>query len=119
MYDMDKVDRSLEESKKLLAKEPEKLDQKLEIKKEIRFQKVHFAYPTAHEGAPDTLQGVSFRVKAGTSTAIVGPSGSGKSTLVQLLMRLYDPSKGEIFIDETNIKDFPLSTLRNTIGYVP
>lgn len=117
MYDVEKVERSLDESKLLAREEQEK--QQLEIKNEIRFEKVHFAYPTAHEGQPDTLQGVSFKVKAGTSTAIVGPSGSGKSTIIQLLLRLYDPSKGEITIDGTNIKDFSISTLRNGIGYVP
>ena len=67
---------------------------------------------------PDTLQGVSFKIKAGTSTAIVGASGSGKSTIVQLIERFYDPKAVNIFFDQKNLKDFDLKDLRESIGYV-
>lgn len=66
----------------------------LALDRGIVFEKVRFKYPTAPDGLPDTLQGVSFEIKAGTSTAIVGPSGSGKSTIVQMLERFYDPKSG-------------------------
>jgi ABC-type multidrug transport system fused ATPase/permease subunit len=56
------------------------------------------------EDAHNILDGASFKIKAGTSTAIVGPSGSGKSTIVQLLNRFYDPKEGDIFLDEENLK---------------
>lgn len=92
---------------------------KITLKNDIVFEKVHFAYPTSPKGQPDTLQGISFKIKAGSTTALVGPSGSGKSTIVQLLLRLYDPKKGNIFIDGENIKSKPIGTLRNSIGYVP
>ena len=54
----------------------------ISLKEGINFKGVHFRYPTCPESQPDTLQGVNFTIKAGTSTAIVGPSGSGKSTIV-------------------------------------
>jgi ATP-binding cassette subfamily B protein len=66
----------------------------------IRFDKVCFAYPDT-----DTLvlKDVSFEIKPGTKTAIVGKSGNGKSTIQSLLMRHYDPSSGSIYADETNL----------------
>ena len=79
---------------------------------------MRFRYPTAPETQPDTLQGVTFKIKAGTSTAIVGPSGSGKSTIVQMIERFYDPKSGEIKIDGQPLSSFSLSQLRCSIGYV-
>ena len=64
------------------------------------------------------LEKVSFNIKAGESTAIVGVSGAGKSTVIQLLERFYDPLEGEIYIDKTNLKDIKLKILRESIGYV-
>ena len=81
----------------------------ISLKQGIEFKGVYFRYPTAPEGLQDTLQGVSFEIKAGTSTAIVGASGSGKSTIVQMIERFYDPRKGEIFLDGKNIKECSLS----------
>ena len=54
----------------------------IDLKEGIRFDRVKFRYPTAHQTAASTFTGVSFLIKSGTSTAIVGPSGSGKSTIV-------------------------------------
>ena len=88
------------------------------LKDTIEFNKVRFRYPTAPETQPDTLQGVSFKIKAGTSTAIVGPSGSGKSTIVQMIERFYDPISGSISFDSVPLSDFDLSNLRGSIGYV-
>ena len=61
---------------------------------------------------------MSFKIKAGETTAIVGPSGSGKSTIVQMIERFYSPLSGDIYLDEMNIKDVQLKTLRESIGYV-
>ena len=77
-----------------------------------------FRYPTAHKTSTHTFTGVSFLIKSGTSTAIVGPSGSGKSTIVQLINRLYDPTAGEIRFGSDEIKDLDLVKLREMIGYV-
>jgi len=66
----------------------------------------------------NTLQGVTLSIESGKTTAIVGPSGSGKSTIIDLILRLYDVSSGEILIDNVNIKDYDLKTLREKIGFV-
>lgn len=81
----------------------------------IEFENVSFGYK------PDRmiLKNVSFAVKPGTTTAIVGASGSGKSTISKLLLRLYDTSSGSIKIDHQNIKDITRASLCHTIGIVP
>lgn len=89
-----------------------------EVKEGIRFEKVSFKYPTAPEKVKNVFNSISFKIKAGTTTAIVGPSGSGKSTIVQMIERLYEPNQGEIYLDNLNIKDIKLKTLRESIGYV-
>lgn len=90
----------------------------ISLKNQIRFKSVEFRYPTTPSVMPDQLQGVSFSIKAGTSTAIVGPSGSGKSTIVQMIERFYDPKAGQIYFDDVDLKSVSLTNLRNTIGYV-
>ena len=61
---------------------------------------------------------MNFTIRGGETTAIVGPSGSGKSTIVQMIERFSAPLTGEIYVDEMNIKDIKLRTLRESIGYV-
>lgn len=84
----------------------------------ISFSDVHFKYPTAPETAKPVFTGASFKIKAGTSTAIVGPSGSGKSTIVQMINRFYDPSEGNIKYGVTPLKNIDLPSLRKMIGWV-
>jgi ATP-binding cassette subfamily B multidrug efflux pump len=62
---------------------------------------------------------VSFDIKSGESLAIIGTTGSGKSTIANLLLRMYDPQEGEIWIDDKNIQEYDISDLRRQIGYVP
>ena len=76
-----------------------------DITKSIRFEGVTFRYPTAPPNVKNVLDKVSFEIKAGSTTAIVGPSGSGKSTIVQMIERFYTPPEGEIYFDDLNIKD--------------
>ncbi|MFH1433462.1 MAG: ABC transporter ATP-binding protein, partial [Candidatus Uhrbacteria bacterium] len=83
------------------------------VRGEIEFKNVSFSYKD--EGA---IRGVSFRVPAGSTTALVGESGSGKSTLAALINRLYDPSKGTILIDGHKLQDLSIQSLRSNIGYV-
>ena len=89
-----------------------------DIKKEINFKNISFRYPTAPSNVKNVLDNVSFKIRAGESTAIVGPSGSGKSTIVQMIERFYAPISGEIYFDDVNIKDITLKALRESIGYV-
>jgi ATP-binding cassette, subfamily B, multidrug efflux pump len=81
----------------------------------IEFRNLTFAY----SDAPPVLHDINLRVPAGSSLAIVGPTGSGKSTLVGLIPRLHDASPGTVLIDGQPIRNFTLSTLRKSIGFVP
>ena len=66
---------------------------------------------------PYTILNLS--IKAGESIALVGPSGAGKSTLINMLCRFQDPTSGSILIDGTDIKEFSLKDLRESISLVP
>jgi len=81
----------------------------------IRFENVSFGYHPSRQIFHD----LSFTVPAGKKVAIVGPSGCGKSTVFRLLYRFYDPSSGRIFIDEQDIQDIKIESLRRNIGVVP
>jgi len=81
----------------------------------VEFRNVSFTYP---DGTA-VLRGVSFRMEAGERLAVVGPTGSGKSTLVHLLLRLYEPTSGEILVGGRNIRDIPKRVLRSAISLVP
>jgi ATP-binding cassette, subfamily B, bacterial HlyB/CyaB len=70
------------------------------------------------EQGPQQLKNVSFEVKPGTFTGIVGQSGSGKSTLLKLLMRLYPPNQGQILLDQYDVGKVELHSLRSQIGMV-
>ncbi|XVF67072.1 hypothetical protein PTKIN_Ptkin10aG0091400 [Pterospermum kingtungense] len=82
----------------------------------IEIHDVHFAYPSRPEKL--ILQGFSLSIPAGKTVALVGSSGCGKSTVISLVERFYDPSKGEILLDNYNIKDLDLKFLRKNIGAV-
>ncbi|MBP1154215.1 MULTISPECIES: ABC transporter ATP-binding protein [unclassified Paenibacillus] len=86
------------------------------INGDIEIRNLTFAYPEANR---PTLRDVSLAIPKGSSLAIVGRVGSGKSTLVHLLVRLYNPPKGTVFIDGHDIHEIPLKTLRGQIGIVP
>lgn len=83
---------------------------------EVEFDNVSLVYPDTGITA---LNGVSFKVKAGESLAIIGGTGSGKSTIANLMVRLYDSSQGSIKIDNVPIKDYDIQSLRAQCGYVP
>ena len=85
-------------------------------KGEIEFDHVWFKYKdTAQEYV---LSDVSFHIKPGQTVGIIGQTGSAKTTLVQLIPRLYDVSQGEIRIDGSNVKDYPVRHLRDAIAVV-
>lgn len=87
-----------------------------DVKGNIEFRDVQFTYPDA---TVPTLEHLNINIKAGTKVAIVGRTGSGKSTLVQLLPRLFEPTKGEIFLDGIPLKNYSKRSLRDTLGFVP
>ncbi|WP_026620303.1 ATP-binding cassette, subfamily B, bacterial [Ensifer sp. WSM1721] len=86
-------------------------------KGEIEFTDVHFAYPAR----PDykSLRGLSFAVERGETVAIVGPSGAGKSTVFAMLLRHYDPAKGTVRVDGTDVRTVDPKDLRDRIAIVP
>ncbi len=82
----------------------------------VQFRNVSFTYKQASEEA---LSNMNFSVKKGQTIGIIGGTGSGKSTLVQLILRLYDVTKGSVMVKGKNVKDYDLDELRKMIGYVP
>ena len=82
----------------------------------VEFKNVSFKYPDAEEYL---LKNISFKANKGETVAFIGSTGSGKSTLVNLIVRFYDVTDGEILVDGINVKDYKLETLYNKIGYVP
>jgi ATP-binding cassette, subfamily B, multidrug efflux pump len=107
-----------------------------EIRGEIEFRHLTFTYPTLRSDAEGiklngskpngsaeanepVLRDISLHVPAGSILAIVGPTGSGKSTLASLITRLWEAPAGTLFIDGRPIREWPLETLRRSVGYVP
>ena len=94
-------------------------DGNVETKSEVgtvEFKNVSFKYPDAEEYV---LRNISFKANKGDTVAFIGSTGSGKSTLVNLIVRFYDVTDGEVLIDGVNIKDYKLEYLYKLIGYVP
>ena len=104
-----------------------------DTKLDLRFEDVSFSYPKAEDislasleitakpeivSTGEVLKGISFTVASGTLTGIVGPSGAGKSTISSLIPRLYDVNQGVISINGTDIRDYTIKSLRNSIGVV-
>ena len=87
------------------------------VRGHVRFDNVRFTYPSRPE--VPVLKGISFDVAAGRKIALVGQSGAGKSTIVQLLMRYYPLSGGQITVDDRDITSFNVTDLRNNIAVVP
>ena len=95
--------------------EPKQTNLPLEITDgKIEFRHVSFSY----DGKHDILKDISFSVKQGETIAFVGATGSGKSSIINLFLRFYEFERGEILIDDKNIKDYSQSELRRNIGLV-
>ncbi len=86
------------------------------MKGNIQFREVSFIYP---DTGVEALKDVSFSIKPGQKLAIIGRTGSGKTTIADLLVRMYDVTKGEILIDGIPIGKLDLAVVRRQIGYIP
>lgn len=84
--------------------------------KELVFDRVSFTYPDTGIKA---IQDVSFKLQPGKIIAVTGRTGSGKSTIAQLAMRIFDPTSGQIRVNEKDLKDWSLGNYRKLTGYVP
>jgi ATP-binding cassette subfamily B protein len=87
-----------------------------EFKGKIEFKNVSYTYPNSGIKA---VQNLSFTINPNETFAIIGKTGSGKSTIVNLLMRQFDPTEGEILIDDINIKDINIHDFRKQTGVIP
>lgn len=116
---------SAERLREILSEEPELPDRSDAIeadglKGDIRFDHVCFGYEgdEGDEGGKKTLNDISFSIAPGQRLVLVGASGAGKSTLVNLLLRLYEPTSGAIFVDGRDIRDYRRESLRREMGIV-
>ena len=92
------------------------LAKKINLEGNIEFNNVDFTY--SHTGI-EALKNFSLSIKKGEKVAIIGRTGSGKSTVAQLLLRMYDTTKGTIELEKTDIREIDLKSLREQISYVP
>lgn len=111
---LQRIEKILDE--KIDIKDSDNVKDIKEIEGSIKIKNLSFKYPKSDNYA---LENVSFNIEKGQTLGIVGRTGSGKTTLVNLLLRLFDPDRGTIFIGNHDILDIPLKTLRKNIGYVP
>ena len=81
----------------------------------VEFKNVSFKYPDAEEYL---LEDISFKANKGETVAFIGSTGSGKSTLINLVPRFYDVTKGEVLVDNVNVKDYKQDVLHSKIGYI-
>jgi len=96
--------------------DPEKIEPASSERGFVEFKKVSFRYPGADQPA---LSNITFSVKPGELTAIIGGTGSGKSTLVNLITRFYDVESGSILVDGVDVRAMSQQALRAKIGFVP
>lgn len=114
---------AMERINALIATQPEVRDHEnarplaTPLRGTIRFENVHFHYPSRPE--IPALEDFSLEIAPGESVALVGPSGAGKSTVFQLMLRFYEPQQGSILIDDRDITDATLVSLREHIALVP
>jgi len=105
------------ESKEEKIKSPEVKTPPVQLSGKISFDQLTFSYPSRPESA--VLKNIDFSIEPGQLVALVGKSGAGKSTIASLLLILYEPTKGNIFFDDYDIKSLNITDLRSQIALVP
>ncbi len=113
----DRVLELLDEEPENIETETAKVPDEYKINGNVELNEVGFNYPSREEY--DVLKNISLTARAGEKIALVGPSGAGKSTIINLLLRFYEPQKGEILFDGKKSVDFPLTFLRRQMAIVP
>lgn len=83
---------------------------------EIEFKNVTFKYPFDKQ---PVIKNISFKIKNGETLGIVGPTGAGKSTLIRQLLREFNVTEGQIYIDGSSIESYQIEAIHNLVGYVP
>jgi len=89
-----------------------------DFKGKIEFRNVTFTYENGERNRSPILKNLNFTIEPNQRVALVGPTGCGKTTIAKLLLLLYEPQQGNIFLDGKNIHDYPLAELRRKIGYI-
>lgn len=112
--DMERYFAILDQS--IIVKDPPHPVKKTDVEGKIEFKNISFTYP---EGKKNAIKDINLVIRPGQSVAFVGHSGVGKTTIIKLLMRFYDPKKGQILLDDINIKRFTKDQLRSFMGVVP
>ncbi len=113
------AEASMERINEFMETETQILDngtEDLETIESIEFKHVSFTYP---DTGIQALKDISFKVKAGEKLGIVGKTATGKTTIMDLLVRMFEPTEGEILINGKDLREYRLKELRETIGYVP
>lgn len=98
------------------VKSPENAVVLQDVQGKIEFKDFSFQYPS---NDVDVLKNITLTIDSGECVGVVGKIGSGKTTLVNTLLRLYNVQKGKVFIDDVDIMDCDIDSVRNAIGYVP
>lgn len=110
------VDDAMSRIDSVLKAKPLQQDEEESMPKDssIELKNVTFSY----DGSKNALDGVSLKIKSGSTVAFVGPSGGGKSTLASLISRFFDPQVGEVLIGGVNVSAIPKEELMNTVSFV-
>lgn len=115
LNDLQRFSVSVERIIEIYYSKPSIVDKKNAIEKKIKgkitFQNVSFSF-----GNEKVLDNISFEILPGQTLAIMGPTGSGKTTIFNLIARLYDVDSGRVLVDDIDVRDYKLSTLRSSIG---
>jgi len=81
----------------------------------ISFDNVSFSYPSSES---NVLSGISFKASSGDFLGVMGHTGAGKSTILKLIERFYEPQSGKVLINDIDINDYSIKSVRNRIGFV-